>query len=250
MKILGYSERGIINALFYEINYSQHPETLLYDFLSKVKFPFIDDHLIPVESSEVLIEQSFSDFGDSDVLLMINTGKNHISIFIEAKVKSFQRALWSTDNEYRNFIKGTTTHVNSSNLFTQLYHKVRMVEGLLNGGVPNLQAGIQFPESSSKAVRKIGSNSIVLNAVEMLTNYLDNTFYVAILPDDQTNIENFFKNEPIHDAPEGYSGWDVSHYGFISWSEVEAFCSENNLQNSLRVFKYNGEQICIKSNKF
>jgi hypothetical protein len=246
MKILGYSERGIINAFFYEINYSRYPETLLHDFLSRVKFPFIDECHISVESSEVLIEQSLSDFGDSDVLLMINTGKNNISIFLEAKVKSFQRASWSIDDEYRKFIQGTKTRVNSSNLFTQLYHKVRMIEGLHNGGVPNLQAGIQFPKSSSKAVRKIGNNGIVLSAVEMLTNYLDDTFYVAILPDDQTNIERFFENEPIQDVPEGYSGWDVSHYGFISWSEVEAFCIEKNMQNSLRVFKYNGEQIYTK----
>ena len=247
MKILGYSERGIINVLFYEINYSQHPESLLHDFLSKVKFPFLDGYHITVESSEVLIEQSFSDFGDSDVLLMINTGKNHISIFIEAKVKSLQVTSWSTDNEYRKFIQDTKTRVNSSNLFTQLYHKVRMIEGLHNGGVSNLQAGIQFPSSSTKALRKIGNNSVVLNAVEMMTDYLDDTFYVAILPDDQTNIENFFMNEQIHDAPEGFSGWDVSHYGFISWFEVEAFCVENNMQNSLRVFEYNGEQIYIKS---
>ena len=75
MKILGYSERGIINALFYEIRYSKQPETLLGELISKIKFPFLDDFSLSVVNSEIFIEQSFSDFGDSDVLILIDTGK-------------------------------------------------------------------------------------------------------------------------------------------------------------------------------
>jgi len=243
MKILGYSERGIVSALFFEIHYSPEPDALLQDFLSRVKFPLLDNLDIPIVNSKILIEQSFSDFGDSDVLILIDAGDRKISLFLEAKVKGFQRAAWTIEEEYQKFIYGTKTQVNSSNLFTQLYHKVRMIEGLRKGGVPNLEAGIQFPKSASKTLRKIGGNSVVLKVVEKLTGYLDDTFYVAVLPDDPANIENFFKNKSVQDAPEDYTGWDISHYGHISWSKVETFCVLKNMKNSLNVFKHNEGQI-------
>lgn len=40
MKILGYSERGVINSLFYEMKFSKHNLQLLSDFLSKISFPY------------------------------------------------------------------------------------------------------------------------------------------------------------------------------------------------------------------
>lgn len=39
MDILGYSERGIINSLFYEIKYSQNSINLLKGLLGEVEFP-------------------------------------------------------------------------------------------------------------------------------------------------------------------------------------------------------------------
>jgi len=40
MEILGYSERGVINLLFYEMKFSQNNLQLLSDFLSKISFPY------------------------------------------------------------------------------------------------------------------------------------------------------------------------------------------------------------------
>ncbi len=39
MKITGYSERGALNSLLYEIAYSSHPEQLLADLLATAHFP-------------------------------------------------------------------------------------------------------------------------------------------------------------------------------------------------------------------
>ena len=243
MKIVGYSERGIINALLYGIKYSATAESLLEDLLSRSRFPLIDGTAFHVSDAEVLIEQSFSGFGDADALLLINTGQSAISVFVEAKVKTFQRAHWTIDDEFREFTSGTRTKVGSSNLFAQLYHKVRMVAGLRQGGIPALQVGIDFPKSSSRQIRKIGNNGVVLRAVEKLAEHLEKVYYLAILPEQPANLENFFKNELNWMAPADYSDWDVQSYGYLAWSDVEAFCSENRLENTLRVFKFNEGQI-------
>jgi len=191
----------------------------------------------------VLIEQSFSDFGDSDVLLLLDTGDKKVSVFIEAKVKSYQASKWSIHNEYDRFISGTKGKVSSSNLFTQLYHKVRLVDALKNGGIERIQTGIPFPSSSSKPVRKIGNNGVVLKAVGMLADYLDETYYLAILPDSPENLDEFFRIEPVSRAPREYDGWHTTRYGYIAWSEIEAFCGENGLGDTLSVFRHNGGQI-------
>jgi len=240
MKIIGYSERGIINALFYEIKYSAAAESLLENLLSRVRFPLVNGNKLFVSDAEVLIEQSFSDFGDSDALLLINTGKSSISVFVEAKVK---RANWTIEKEFRKFIEGTREKVASSNLFTQLYHKVRLVASLGQDGISNLQKGIKFPKSSSKQIRKIGKNKVVLKAIKRLSGYLEETYYIAILPEQQTNLKSFFKNELSQYAPSDYLDWNVHSYGYLSWSDVEVFCKENKLENTLKVFKFNEGQI-------
>jgi hypothetical protein len=39
MKVIGYSERGVLNSLLYEIAYSAQPEELLAGLLATAHFP-------------------------------------------------------------------------------------------------------------------------------------------------------------------------------------------------------------------
>jgi len=236
---MGYSERGIINSLFYEINYSASADKMLENLLSRVRFPYIDGIKLLVSDAEVYVEQSFSDFGDSDALFLIDTGKKAISVFLEAKVG----LKWTIEKEFGKFLEGTKKKVNSSNLFTQLYHKVRMVSSLRQGGIPELQKGIKFPISSTRHIRKIGKNSVVLRAIKRLVQYLEETFYIVILPEQSATLERFFKNELSKAQPEGYSNWNVRSYGYITWSDIEVFCTEKDLETTLQVFKFNEGQI-------
>jgi hypothetical protein len=87
MKIFGYSERGIINSLLYEINYCAQAKSLFKGFLRLARFPFLDWQPISVLNLEVLIDQPFSDFGDADAVLLVDTGSEALSIFVEAKVR-------------------------------------------------------------------------------------------------------------------------------------------------------------------
>jgi hypothetical protein len=79
LRIIGYSERGITNSLFYEISYSSQPVSLLEKLLSLVRFPYVGQQSIQISSAKILIEQSFSDFGDADVVLLTETGTQHVS---------------------------------------------------------------------------------------------------------------------------------------------------------------------------
>ncbi len=243
MKIIGYSERGMINALFYEMGHSPQAKNLLENFLALAHFPILTLQSFQVHGATILIEQSFSDFGDADVVLLIDTGKQSESVFIEAKVKSFQNSTWSIDQEYNKFKAGTKSTVRSSNLFTQLYHKVRLVNGLREGGMDALQVGIPFPTSSSKPLRKIGHNKVVLEAVSRLKAYLDTTYYIALIPEDPARISTFFDHVFRNEPPDNFPEWDVTRYGYMLWSEVAQFCSENDLKKTSEVFAFNQGQI-------
>lgn len=235
MKVTGYSERGMVNALFYEINYSPAPESLLEDLLSRVAFPFLDTVRHRVHEAEVLIEQSFSDFGTADVLLLLKTQRDPISVFVEAKAGTG----WSIGKEFQDFVDGTQTQVSSSNLFTQLYHKVRLVRGLSQDGIPALEEGLAFPQSSTKRIRKIGGNRVVLRAVSLLAEHLDETYYVALVPEPTENLERCFPSLLTWAPPADYLDCDVGAYGYLSWSDVEGFCSENDLKDTQHVLQFN-----------
>lgn len=243
MRILGYSERGIINALLYEIQTSPDAEPLLEMLLAQAVFPFVGNSAFSVASAEVLIEQSFSDFGDADAVFLIKTGKQRISVFVEAKVKPSQTARWLIEDEFGKFVAGTRSKLDSSNLFTQLYHKLQMITALRSGGTSALQVGVPFPQSSSKPIRKIGSNAVVLRAVAKIQEYLDATYYLAIVPDKPSNVNRFFSDKFRQATFAELVGWNIQSYGYLTWSDVVNFCVEHKLDNTLQVFKFNEGQI-------
>jgi hypothetical protein len=125
-----------------------------------------------------------------------------------------------------------------------LYYKARLVNALKKGGIQAVQKGIPFPPSSSKPIRKIGNNEVVLRGVEQLLDYLDAGFYVVLVPDSPERVAEFFCDDMLKNtALQEYSEWDVSNYGYICWSEIKGFCSQYNLENTLGVFTFNEGQI-------
>ncbi len=254
MEVKGYSERGVLNSLFYEIKYSENSLGCLNEFLSTVSFPFtnIDFRL---KDANILIEQSFSDFGDADCVLAINNNQSKQSVFIEAKVKTFQPQCWSTEGEFERFKEGieqnkvgSSKNKIRSNLFTQLYRKVRLIKALQkqNDGINSLKKGIEFANCISKTCSKIGNNEVVLKAVEILKDHCEDAFFIALVPDDVSNLEQFYENTLKHFGPNEFQEWDVRNWGYISWAEVEDFCKKHDLRETQKVFEFNGEQIYRK----
>jgi hypothetical protein len=90
MQMYGYSERGALNTLFNEIAYSSEPEDLLGKMLRLARFPMRQQEPISLVKATVLLEQSLSDFGDADAILLLETTDKSSAVFVEAKVKPSQ----------------------------------------------------------------------------------------------------------------------------------------------------------------
>jgi len=243
MEIVGYSERGIINSLFYEMKFSQNHLQLLNDFLYMVSFPYrpVD---FEITETTMLIEQSFSNFGDADAVLLLDNRGDKQVVFLEAKVKTFQKRYWSILREFEEFKRGIDENsVSSSNLFAQLYHKVRLVKALQAGGVSKLQVGVEFPTCSSKERRRIGNNRVVLEAVHQLERYCRDALFVALVPDDIANLRAFYDRTLKDYRPPRFPEWHIASWGYLSWSQVEEFCKRHDLRGTLRTFEFNEGQI-------
>ncbi|MDH7499042.1 MAG: hypothetical protein QHH30_01490 [candidate division NC10 bacterium] len=243
MKVIGYSERGALNSLLYEISYSESAERLVGELLTLVHFPFLSCGVVGITEATILVEQSLSDFGDADAVMLLCSSDGPMAVFIEAKVKPSQKAAWHIEEEYQQFVDGTATTVSSSNLFTQLYHKVSFVSGLRRGGITELERGLRFPPSSTLRQRKIGYNAVVHRATEQIRMFLKQVRYVALVPDEPDRVAEFFATRLAMSAPPGYDEWSTRDYGFICWCEIESFCRTQGLLNTIQVLEFNTGQI-------
>lgn len=244
MKITGYSERGMVNSLFYEMKCSTNGFELMKKFLSEIKFSN-SEKVITLNEDDVriYIEPSLSDFGDADVII-ISSNK---TIFIEAKVKANKKN-WSISTEFSNIITKKDKQ-NSSNLFIQLYHKVRLFNELKKNGMQNLKNGIDFDDNSKKKKRKIGKNKIVNKIIEDIrATYTDEAYFVALVPDEE-NLKNFYdelEGKHVIDSNKNnvsLKEWSVENWGYITWKDIEGFCTKHELRETLDNFCHNEGQI-------
>lgn len=242
MKVTGYSERGVLNSLVYEIAYSGQAERLLADLLATAHFPGQGVLPITISDAEILVEQSLSDFGDADAILLLRTLSGPMAVFVEAKVSPSQARPWLIAQEFKDFWHGTQSKVGSSNLFTQMYHKVRFANALRRGK-SELEEGVPFPKSSSKPTRKIGNNPVVRRAAQKTAEYVERAYFLALVPEDPGLVSHFFERVLPNRKPEDYEEWDTSCYGHLSWHEVEAFCTKHGLTRTLGVLEFNHGQI-------
>ena len=201
-----------------------------------------------ISKCKVLIEQSFSDFGDSDVLLLVkNSGKKQ-AIFLEAKVKTYS-GKWNIVKEFTKFkdLKGKDRNGNkiipTSNLFTQLYFKNRLFNELKikNGNIFN--SGIGF-KNTTKSRRKIGKNEIVLKAVKKdcyLRGYIDESFYFGIIPSKENEIPKFIKdfNKSQSKLNKNLIDWKKENWGFLTWEDIKYFSENKSLDGTCKVFDFN-----------
>ncbi len=241
MNVYGYSERGVLNSLLYEILYSNNGDALLCRLITRAMFPLTYDR--PTSgASTVLVEQSLSQFGDADAILLTSSNAANCTIFVEAKVLSQARD-WKLSNEFDKFKAGLKSKVNSSNMFTQLYHKQRLVSVLRSSGIEALQQGVDLPSWSTSRRRKVGSHPVVLNALKLIQQHADYVYYLALVPDTHQRASAFFdiefRNAEFTTVPE----WDPSHFGYLTWATVKSFCEQNQLAATLDGFAYNYGQI-------
>lgn len=245
VNVYGYSERGAFNALLHEIAYADDAKELLRGLLNLVKTPGGASEHGAIDGAVVLPEPSLSDFGDADAVALLHGAGGRCAVFLEGKVKASHKASWTLQEEWNKFRAGVPVPhgLPSSNLFTQLYHKMRFVSALRCVGIPGLQWGVAFPPCSTKQMRKIGHNPVVLRATRLISTYLQRVQYVAVVPDTPQGAELFFRETLPGLSPDDLPGWDACRWGYLCWSEIECFCRRNGLANSVQVLEFNDGQI-------
>ncbi len=209
MEIFGYSERGVMNALFYEMTFNEKAESEMKAFL---KLAWTLDDLEgssgvkdweSFENFKLYMEFSLSDFGDPDLVIIANKrteeGKKteRVVIFVEAKVSECSNySIMDAFKKYteninkKEFIKGET-----SNLFFQLKLKQRLFE--TRGYIPDCEYEyvrkekeegtpfdkIQMTRNKGKEVyRSIGNNPVVRKFVDEIKN-CQSALYIALVPE-------------------------------------------------------------------
>lgn len=233
MAIYGYSERGIINSLIFSLGNNIPLMKKFIDYL-KIPHPFAIGE--PVDF-DILLEQSFSEFGNADLVINIkyNNPENNKVLFIEGKVKTAQKKHWSLEKQFYDFEKKTSYQGYSSNLFFQLHLKKLMMEK--KDFV--LKESIKEPRINNW--RKIGNNKIVWKAFEMIKN--STPHYIGIVPSNNEEIEKF-KRE-LNKINSIISIANDMH--FVSWKTIKQFTEikeyESKFNNVKLNFEFNEGQI-------
>jgi hypothetical protein len=226
----GYSERGMIWTLFGEMARREDGNDLLTRLLTLITPPITDGDVQFSLVPTVMIEQSLSDFGDADVLLLLG-GPPRRSVFIEAKVCCGTH--WTFAGELARFRKGSDSIKKAfSNLFCQLYAKQRLIETLKSGAIP--ADGVEFLEGFKR--RKIGKNRVVHRAVDLLRSYVQESNYVALVP-DPTGFDQAIAGF------EAATGRACARWSVLSWEQLKMFCQSHSLDQTLRAFDHNRSQI-------
>ncbi len=249
-EVVGYSERGLLNAIVHDLQRSdsctQHLSRLLQLSKPDLKIP---RDLISVE---FLIEQSFSEFGSADLVVFLDTADNRkgYTVFVEAKVACHQKKWSIKTNELVKFQKkidflnndtDASKRICNSDLFTQLFFKQLMVETVQKG--ENSHERLRgFGKEKEGSRISLGNNPVVKKAVERLEKHLDGVFYIALIPASEIELDSYLRSdlkvlkktlrEPI---------------SYLTWESISAFCKENpsDFPLTLNGFEYNGTQIFL-----
>ena len=235
-KIIGYSERGIINSLIFTIG---EDKELIKKFIELIELPNKIEIGEP-QRYTILLEQSFSRFGDADLIIIIHYEDpiKNIVLFIEGKVNTYKKN-WKIIDEYSNYLNPKSSDTKTkptnywSNLFSQLYLKTLLIKYRDNYNNPKIEIGILEPNFGD--YRKIGKNEIVLKAFEKLKNYKE-VYYIGLIPTVEDDIKDFLKGKE-----------DLGIH-FLSWKTVYDFCEnhkceEPKLNKVLNIFEHNKGQI-------
>lgn len=243
IELLGYSERGVINAICEDIHHSADPHSRLAEFLSW--FDFLEDkpNLSGDAISEalLLVEQGFSHFGDLDLLVLVEFTSGHkLCFLIEAKVCNDTDSWTTIEARWDEFTEQLAGRAdNTSNLFVQLHRKVRLVEKLRGGSI--FTTDCLIPEG------KLGDNRIIAKACNKLKEYLTYegaAWFGAILPDTQDALTSFAKtNFGAYPTRNVLPTWSADRWGFLSWHVVAAAAHEGEWPRTKATLEWNEGQI-------
>lgn len=251
IRLIGYSERGMINAICEDILRGGLPT--LKHLIGQLTFvPSGGPSISDVQKAEILVEHGFSTFGDLDLLILIEhrrDGENQrTALLIEAKVAAEKPGCLARQCEgFKRYLQNDKR--DRSNLFVQLYRKMVLVRQCqyLKELIPG---NVVFP------VWSLGSKEVIEKAAKKLADYCGDAWFIAILPDQHLTVDSFYRNEfPHFVTSEQRSSllpeWNTRQCGFLCWPQfiTEAAEAEMNgddmWRRTLDVWKWNKDQIFI-----
>ena len=245
-KLIGYSERGMVNALSADL--LNEDSKVIEGILELFQFPLVEQSpsFVDIQNTIIIVEQSFSNFGSADLIFLLThqDGRKQ-SLFIEAKVHSDKkrgRQIHQRWEFFTKFVQGEFKgSKGTSALFSQLYRKNQLVRHLQN------PEEILMADSVSKHW-KLGKNRVVNRAAKLIRPYIDNSWMVALLPESAESVDEFYRNtigkfsvcEPVN-----LPGWDSCRWGYVTWKDIENHCKAEPkaFQSTLAAFDWNREQV-------
>lgn len=199
MKIIGYSERGAMNALFYGLA-KQNDTNGLKKILYLAGIKDYDKY----DKFTLYAEFSLSQFGDPDLVIIAEKPEKTV-FFIEAKASCCKE--YNLNDEYKKhddyfksdkYKKGQT-----SNLFFQF----KLKQYFFKNEYENIDNQIKFSGNwNNKNKRKLGTNPIV-NKFANIIKDCKKAYYIAIIPKQYNNTKNEKFNLEIH---------------FVTWEDISS----------------------------
>ena len=210
MEIIGYSERGVMNALFYGIAFdkdSQKAEEAMNEIL---KLGGIEGDYTDFK---IYVEFSLSEFGSPDLVFTASNSNGEKEVFfVEAKVSA--GSYYDLDkqkdhhDDYMKRLKNSKYDKgHSSNLFFQLKEKYL----LLKYG-PNNYGSVTILDR----VRKLGENNVVVKFYNDIKTSVKNAHYVAIIPEQ----EEYKSGTPFPVEFIDNGNKETMIINLISWEEI------------------------------
>ena len=210
MKIIGYSERGAMNALFYGMAFKNDENDMRKFF----ELAGIEDY-DKFSDFKIYNEFSLSEFGSPDLVIIAKKEKEKIVFFVEAKASCCNYYdINEQKTQHNDYIsKGEHDNGHASNLFFQLRLKKYFFElkdwfceGMKKPR-PNLFISCDRIKNTKGHERGIGSNPVVRNFVNEFKDCKD-AHYIAIIPEQSK--ESIF-------SPDNTYKIDIH---FITWEKI------------------------------
>ena len=252
MKLYGYSERGLVNALCYDCVHDQNGETLLAKMLQQACFPLLTDQpsFSTIQHATFLVEQSLSQFGDCDLIILCDTNeRKKFAVFCE-----FKRGKgWSLKGEWKKFTSWIERRKGknkiTSNLFCQLHFKERFSSAIAEATPPYLADGLEFDEplniGRGNGRRKIGSKRTVLRAVDLIHPYVQDCYFLMVTPQqmDPKEMKSFV--DQANNWQGNVRDWSTNRWGHLSLSVLHQCCQRNPeaFSHTLEIFDFNHGQL-------
>lgn len=206
VNIHGYSERGVMNALFYGIAYEQVEKKQRAAIQAIINAESINETKTNYQKFDFYMEFSLSEFGSPDLIIIVTDDKGQkTAFFVEAKVSNGH--CYDINKEYEKFddyLKNKNNDKNNaSNLFFQLGLK-KCYSKIKKSALEVEQCYSQFEECfkedefnrlikiNKEKYRKLGGN-LVVNNLDNIINAYDSFKFLAIIPKQQEPLkENKF----------------------------------------------------------